>query len=58
MASQAQIVDFGSVALDGGHTHRNNVGSMSHWMDEQDHLFVAAPAGGPLEFRYVHALRA
>lgn len=53
-ASQAQIVDFGSIALESGELIETT-GSMSHWMDERQHLFVYAPAGIH-EFQYIHAL--
>ena len=45
-ASQAQIVDFGSITLDGG-TLIETVGSMSHWMDEQNHLICIRTCRGP-----------
>lgn len=53
-ASQAQAVDLGNVGMENG-TLIEATGSMSHWTDTQNHLFVYAPSGVH-EFEYVHAL--
>ena len=53
-ASQAQVVDLGSASIDQG-TLIEAGGGISHWMDDQNHIFVYAPAGVH-EFQYVHAL--
>ena len=54
-ASKPQRIDLGSMLLEDGILIQTS-GSVSHWMDDQDHVFVYAPSGVH-HFQYVHALK-